>query len=374
MSSCTVCIIVLLESHKARNRNRAKQSIGHNFILSTQTKPNTRGYVSSDSVLKTYFSFPQLVILTSGTTRIDHRMREDYSQQSRRAYPPTSKHAAEQPHRLYRSASNSDRVHYSSNMPRVHYLPGNQPSLNPIPRRRQEQRQNQSGYSQPYHDAGAHNNIIADDDNLMPDPERLPVNRSHRYPIFEKNEQPADENCTANTGVIGHSRSFSVGRQMRQHPRGEIRLQMNGHRAARSIDRRGPPTYIPPDFKHPAPQAPITNFRVIPPYTPAPIVHRNSLPRPLSFDPLEQSLLKSRKRSKQRRNIECLGIIFFVTLLGATIGGYGFLVYRTHFWVNDALTKNDFKMPSWVHVVATFSIIVEIILIIAFVTRFKHAH
>lgn len=277
--------------------------------------------------------------------------------------------------RMYSSLPDPNRPPYPSIPLQQRYKPRLQPPLNPHPRRRQQEpRQVQIQIPRPQSDR-IKDHLIADDNNLLPDPEHLPVNRSHRYPIFEQaQEDSARYGRPPMSQINSHSRSYSAGRQIRSQAQGQYRIQMNGHRAARSIDRRGLPTYVSPELNRQQSLNRTVEHRITPTHTPSPILHRNSLSRSFSLDPLEQSLEKSRKRSKQKRRVECLGIFFFSALLAATIGGYAFLVYRSHFWVDDYLAKKYVKLPSWLHVIVTFSIMVEIVLVIAFVTRYKHAH
>lgn len=278
--------------------------------------------------------------------------------------------------RMYRSPSDPDRPHYRPELFQNRYQSAHQDPLNLAPRRRQEQRHLRMQNPRPPSEIPP-SDIIADDNNLMPNPHRLPVNRSHRYPVFEHKQEhstrygrPSDYPPSMNN----HARSYSMGRQAQPPANGQIRLQMNGHRVARSIDRRGLPMYVSPESNHQRPPASMVDRRIGPIASSSPAVHRNSLSRAVDFDPLEQSLLKSRKRSKQKRRVECLGVVVFACLLAATIGGYVFLVYRTHFWVNDYLTKRAYKIPSWLHVISIFGVVVEVVIIIAFVTRYKHAH
>lgn len=79
------------------------------------------------------------------------------------------------------------------------------------------------------------------------------------------------------------------------------------------------------------------------------------------------------RRKRKRKHSDCFGVLLFIFLVLGSISGYGYCLWRTKFWLSDS-SKVKFRIPVWSHPLIVTFIMVEIILLIAFIARWLKSY
>ena len=80
-----------------------------------------------------------------------------------------------------------------------------------------------------------------------------------------------------------------------------------------------------------------------------------------------------RKRKQRRKHIDCVGILFFLTLTLGSMAAYGFGLYETKFWQSDT-SDAPFHIPGYAHGLIIAGIMGEMMLLIGFVARWYKSY